>query len=475
MRLLLPTIAAAALLCACANPAPRARWAPAPAEPEVLALPRPAGGEWLGLYLLGSKAGWLHADVAADTFDGEPAVRSEMEMRLEVAVDGNVASRVAIDRRWYARRPGGRLLGFESVRAGDGGERRTTARCDERVCVVRLLHEQGEERREIPLPPETVDDADPVRKAAIVRGTVRSTWLDLDELAVRRSVHRFVGAADGLVRVATRDEDETLDELTVLDAALATREVQVGPAVIGRAEPRDEARTLGSPADIFALTRVPLPAPLPEAPRHVVLEVEGLPEALWRDDARQRFEPLGGGAVRVTIDADARPAADPAARAPGFLASTPTVDWETPAVRALAARIAGEAGPDAAARADALVRHVSRTLQKSYGTSSDRASRVLAQGRGDCTEHALLFVALARAAGLPARQVHGLVHADTGPGAALYWHEWAEVWVDGAWRAVDPTFGQMPADATHLRLGEGRTASSTAALGQLRIRRAEAR
>ena len=99
---------------------------------------------------------------------------------------------------------------------------------------------------------------------------------------------------------------------------------------------------------------------------------------------------------------------------------------------------------------------------------------VLAEGRGDCTEHALLFVALARAAGIPARQVHGLVHTDTGAGPALYWHEWAEILLDGRWVAVDPTFGQFPADATHLALGTGRSTSSTHVMGQLRIRRAAA-
>jgi transglutaminase-like putative cysteine protease len=39
------------------------------------------------------------------------------------------------------------------------------------------------------------------------------------------------------------------------------------------------------------------------------------------------------------------------------------------------------------------------------------------------------------------------------PGA-FYYHAWNEVWL-GAWVAVDPTFGQFPADATHVQLAEG--------------------
>ncbi len=70
--------------------------------------------------------------------------------------------------------------------------------------------------------------------------------------------------------------------------------------------------------------------------------------------------------------------------------------------------------------------------------------------RGDCNEHTVLFVALARAAGLPARTAAGLVYVNGG----FYYHAWPEVYLNG-WVAVDPTFGQMPADAAHLRFTIG--------------------
>ena len=63
------------------------------------------------------------------------------------------------------------------------------------------------------------------------------------------------------------------------------------------------------------------------------------------------------------------------------------------------------------------------------------------------------MTALARAVGIPARRVDGLVYmeaADAVP--AFYWHEWVEVYV-GEWIEVDPTFNQEVADATHIALG----------------------
>jgi len=118
--------------------------------------------------------------------------------------------------------------------------------------------------------------------------------------------------------------------------------------------------------------------------------------------------------------------------------------------------------------------HVYRRLEKAYGASHDRASDVLRAGRGDCTEHAVLLVALARAAGIPARGVHGLVYARYEDGAdALYWHAWVEVRSAGEWIAVDPTFGQPVADATHVALGRGTQVDAVGLLGAIQVRSVE--
>ncbi len=77
---------------------------------------------------------------------------------------------------------------------------------------------------------------------------------------------------------------------------------------------------------------------------------------------------------------------------------------------------------------------------------------------------------LARAAGIPARPVHGLVFAAYGDAVpALYWHAWAEVRVAGSWIPLDPTFGQPVADATHIALGGGTRVDTVGLLGALKV------
>src|SRR6266702_3020674 len=71
---------------------------------------------------------------------------------------------------------------------------------------------------------------------------------------------------------------------------------------------------------------------------------------------------------------------------------------------------------------------------------------------GNCQTHARLYTALARAAGIPTRFVSGLVHLE---GKGFLYHSWAESFIDGRWVSVDPTYNQLPADPTHLKLLEG--------------------
>ena len=70
--------------------------------------------------------------------------------------------------------------------------------------------------------------------------------------------------------------------------------------------------------------------------------------------------------------------------------------------------------------------------------------------KGDCNEHTVLFNALAKAAGVPARTAVGVVHLR----GAFYYHAWSEVWL-GEWISIDAALNQFPADPTHIKFLEG--------------------
>ncbi|MBM4193867.1 MAG: transglutaminase domain-containing protein [Gemmatimonadetes bacterium] len=100
--------------------------------------------------------------------------------------------------------------------------------------------------------------------------------------------------------------------------------------------------------------------------------------------------------------------------------------------------------------AQRINRWVHDSLAKVPTFSVPNALSVLESQRGDCNEHTQLYVALARTIGLPARIATGLAYVR----GKFYYHAWPEVWLND-WVAVDPTFGQFPADAGHLRFQVG--------------------
>ncbi len=111
-----------------------------------------------------------------------------------------------------------------------------------------------------------------------------------------------------------------------------------------------------------------------------------------------------------------------------------------------------------------LVMGVQASLKVAPTPGSPDALQALQRGTGDCNEHAQLMASLAIASGIPARTVAGAVYTADGPlGPGLDLHAWTEVWMADQWVPVDPAFGQVIADATHLALARsGRIEQSLA-------------
>jgi len=81
------------------------------------------------------------------------------------------------------------------------------------------------------------------------------------------------------------------------------------------------------------------------------------------------------------------------------------------------------------------------------------ATDVLARKKGACQGRSYLYAAFARSLGIPTRLVSGIVYSEMFPG--FLYHTWAESYLAGRWVSVDPTLGQIPADATHVKFVEG--------------------
>jgi len=136
-------------------------------------------------------------------------------------------------------------------------------------------------------------------------------------------------------------------------------------------------------------------------------------------------------------------------------AATPWVNTDDPAIRRLAEEAAGgETDPvRLVPRLRAFVTDYVKSKDMSVGFGS--ASEVARSRQGDCSEHAVLLAALARACGLPSRGVSGVVHSAEFAGRrnVFVWHMWTQVYVAGRWVDTDPALGQDDVDPTHIAMG----------------------
>lgn len=233
--------------------------------------------------------------------------------------------------------------------------------------------------------------------------------------------------------------------------------------------------------DLFDHTLVASPRPLSRAERRrplihrlEVAEGAGRPPAA----AGQRVEPIPGG-FRITID-PVNWTGGGAEPNPADTAANRWLEADDPSIRRAALDAVGGAtgAAERMRRLTAFVR--THVAEKSLDVGYASARETLDARAGDCTEHALLLAALARALDIPARVVSGLAYAPRWAGREHVFvpHAWAEAWTGQRWEAFDAALPEgFGAGHVALASGDGEPSGFYAAiglLGNLRISTIEA-
>lgn len=111
---------------------------------------------------------------------------------------------------------------------------------------------------------------------------------------------------------------------------------------------------------------------------------------------------------------------------------------------------AGQAGQGGALdRMHRLMGAIHQAVAFDVGATSatHSAAEAFALGRGVCQDHAQIFIACARAGGVPARYVSGHLNRSDGQHDQDAAHAWAEAWIeDLGWVGFDPANGICPTD-----------------------------
>ncbi len=224
-----------------------------------------------------------------------------------------------------------------------------------------------------------------------------------------------------------------------------------------------KAEPQGQKFDVLTMFRVPVDTTIPEGAtvNRLKLEITGIdPKEYQLTGPGQQVLSTTPLVVEIkTPDLPAEPVPLPIAAESEFLKPSVTIQCDAPEIKAKLNEAIGTE-KDGVAAARKLVSWVFTVVEKQPTASFPSALDVLKTMKGDCNEHAVLFAAMARAAGIPTRTAVGLLYTNR----AFYYHAWNEVYL-GKWIPVDATFGEFPAGALHLKLAQGELSEQAEILG----------
>jgi hypothetical protein len=428
------------------------------------------GTEWAGIYVLEQKAG--HVKITTSFENGVFTIDSMMKVTIRAF--GTTQTMVLLDEKTFDAKTD--LLTSQKTNFEQGTQR---------IHVV--LTAKGERAT------VTKTVADEVTTEVIARPEVRLSEVLGGPLLVRRGqatpgIHfrhlmfeamppytralemesTFLGKEslliDGVLMPIYRWRTKILEQDTEIDTILnekgITLKTTMMKLMVLRAEPEAQAKSLDSVPDVLNLSMIRTNRNLGKASEleslTLKIEIDDPPDALLNSRAFVVEKDRSSVTLHIrrheipktpsTSDDESRPPST-------FTQPSPMIQSDHVEIVAASREIVGtERKPRKIV--ELVLRHVFQNVRKTYRAQLSNALDVLRNREGDCTEHTVLFVALARAAGIPARPVVGLTYTSTS-GGGFGGHAWAEVYLSGKWYPVDPTANQLAADPSHIPLAVG--------------------
>jgi hypothetical protein len=417
--------------------------------------------EWWGVYYRGEKIGYARQNIEPKSKGYE--IRDYSELRLKLLGTTQTAStrvRMDVDEEWA-------LENFDFELQSGEVQFKASGRVAPGRLAVETFSAGHRAVSEIPLTqrPYLLAALKPFVATQQLEEKKEYSFSTFDPATLSQQITKVVIEGRENVRIGERTEPalrvrqefKGISVTSWIDGSGRTlKEESPGGLSMTRrsaAQARELGATRSVSLDLIARTSIAVSRPITDAGemKALKLRLSGFdPAGFFLSTGRQRFT---DGLLEIrrepveTLGSFSLPFANH--RLASFLQPTAFLQSDNPAIRSLAAEIVG-AEKDARKAALRIKDWVYKNVAKKPTISIPSALEVLQSRRGDCNEHAVLFNALARAAGIPAKTVVGVVYLR----GAFYYHAWSEVWI-GDWVSLDPVLNQFPADVTHVKFLEG--------------------
>jgi transglutaminase-like putative cysteine protease len=426
-------------------------WPKRPATPSGLPVAGPEPAAWEGARLrailhLGRRVGRLEEQVAVA--GGERTLRQRTLLQVQRA-----ARRGTVERVLSAT-----VSESGDLRRAELNARGLVSRAEIEESAVRLAIEvegkRFEHRLEAPGAVHVEASLFPwLARGGLTSGRrARLSLLDLEQGTLRpievqvAERERWHGISSA--RISMREAHGIEWSVTVDEKGAVLESESIVPGVGTRAwAPGDDDRPLFA-VDMGTWGRVLTSGTVrdPARVRRLRLRLAGLPPKMGIPTEQMlTVRPLSGARVFAWKQAPAP--------------ATPFIESDAPEVVALAREIL-PAGADLEGSARRVSEWIRKNIRQGDAIGPPSALFTLRTQRGNCNEITALSAALLRAAGFEVRVAVGVAHQQ----GAFRYHAWPEVHAGGEWLGFDPTLGQIPMDATHLRLAAGGIEAQSAIL-----------
>jgi len=428
--------------------------------------------EWFGIYTEGIKVGYTSVSRTKGTEDGKPVYFEKSVFALKLKSFGQKTEITTNETLVFDSAPPFRLLRGETVRNDGKIVEKITLVAAEKGYDATIVVAGVERKKHLDKFDYTMADSlssEVWLKRHPKKGDkITTKSLDLDELKIEASTATLISEKATVVNgvKAKLFEVNSLNHKTGVESRASYDDkahlLELSVAIFEmRRETEEAAKNTEFSTDLFMRGMAKVDKGIGDGPKvtALVLELTTDEAKLLPDGPRQTLTNIGKnvyqlktgkkyGKVEKVSEADVKEA----------LEETLAYPIKDAKVLDLAKKAIGDAKTDKE-KVDKLVKFVYDFVKPSLAASVPRMHDLMERKEGDCKSYALMFTCLARAVGLPSREVSGFIYigdAVMGFGG----HAWNEVLLDGYWVPVDAGWNQTEIDATHLCLGTDKQSSA---------------
>lgn len=464
----------------------RLRGQAGPADEQILEKLR-GWTNWYGIYFQGRKVGCIKMSLRIRSSGGEKTFVSLGELHMKLAVAGEKKDVTGNTESRFSAKPPYRLLYRRYTRHADNQSMVVTGTAEGDRFKLSVVINNRKQERTMDRPNETfldfLEGAALALKGAKIGDRIKYWTFNVEKGENEECTAEVTAIEDRIsrgVKLKVYTVSESVGNVKFISRYSSqgqTLQAAMGSFTL-RLEDEKLAKDFGYNMDMLLdnLIRTNRIGKRPQDVKYLKARISGLTGKTVINSDRQRFEQKGPHLYEVTVTSD---------KAPGpitelgldkdllrrYLGSTPYIQADNQEIVKTARQIVGNE-KDLYKKAVRISQWVYHSIKKSFTTDQLTALDVLKTRSGDCTEHTILFVALARAVGIPARSVSGIMYCgDEMP--AFAFHAWPEIYV-GKWVGLDPAWNEPLIDATHIKLGHS-SRSTMQLMGRLKIQILESR